>query len=46
MLLSNENDVSTMIYRLNNVFKVTFVKMPPGFRVSQCASKFKNFPSV
>ena len=46
MRLSNEDDVSTMIYRLNSVFKVTFTKMPPGFRASRCAGKFKNFPRV
>ena len=46
MLLSNEDDVNTMIYRLNNMFKVPFVKMPPGLRASQCAGKFKNFPRV
>ena len=46
MLLSNEDDVNTMIYRLNNMFKVPFVKMPPSLRASQCAGKFKNFPRV
>lgn len=42
MLLSNEMMNKDYDLQIQYMFKITFIKMPPGCKISQCAEKFQN----